>query len=313
MIKEGNFDPTVFSVAATGGGAFKYEEFLNDLFEISCTKTDELESLIRGISFLQEHYPDECYTFIPSSSGSKPEKVVIPMKEGVYPFLLVNIGSGVSFLRVTSENICERVGGSPMGGGTFFGLARLLAGGLSFEDALKEVKKGNKANVDMLVRDIYGGDYEKFNLKGNVVASSFGKLGRENNDTLFTQSDVLASILHMITNNIGSIANLHAKAYGIKRIIYSGNFFHHNQTAMHLLSMSMRYWSAGSVKALFLEHEGYCGAVGALLGVLENIEFNVIPNTTIDDDDKNSVDVDPTVYVEEIQDYVWKDTEDSIQ
>ena len=116
----------------------------------------------------------------------------------------------------------------------------------------------------------------------------------------------------MITNNIGSLANLHAQTYGIKRIIYSGNFLHHNQTAMHLLSMSMRYWSAGSVKALFLEHEGYCGAVGALLSTLENKEFNVIPNTTIDDDDKNSVDVDPTVYVEDITDYLWSDHGESI-
>ena len=81
---------------------------------------------------------------------------------------------------------------------------------------------------------------------------------------------------------------------------------------MYLLSMSMRYWSAGAVKALFLEHEGYCGAVGALLGTLERQTFNVIPNTTIDDDDKNSVDIDPTVYVEEIKDYMWKDEEDSV-
>lgn len=286
---------------------------MKDVLGVPCEKSDELESLIRGIAFLQEHYPDECYTFIPATSGNQPQKVVIPMKESVYPFLLVNIGSGVSILKVTSENICERVGGCPMGGGTFFGLARLLTGGLSFEESLKQAGEGNKANVDMLVRDIYGGDYDKFNLKGSVVASSFGKLGRDHNDTAYSQADVLASILHMITNNIGSLANLHAKAYGIKRIIYSGNFFHHNQTAMYLLSMSMRYWSAGSVKALFLEHEGYCGAVGALLSTLESREFNVIPNTTIDDDDKNSVDVDPTLYVESISDYVWNDMGDSIQ
>ena len=86
-----------------------------------CPKADELESLIRGIAFLQEIYPNECYTFIPSDSGNQPRKVVIPMKQSVYPFILVNIGSGVSILRVTSENICERVGGCPMGGGTFFG------------------------------------------------------------------------------------------------------------------------------------------------------------------------------------------------
>ena len=74
-----------------------------------------------------------------------------------------------------------------MGGGTFFGLARLLAGGMSFEETIREASRGNKSNVDMLVKDIYGGDYEQFNLKGSVVASSFGKIGREYNDTEYTQ------------------------------------------------------------------------------------------------------------------------------
>ena len=66
------------------------------------------------------------------------------------------------------------MGGCPMGGGTFFGLARLLTGGMSFDASLAQAAQGNKSNVDMLVRDIYGGDYDKFNLKGSVVASSFG-------------------------------------------------------------------------------------------------------------------------------------------
>ena len=133
----------MFSVSATGGGAYKYQSLLEDLLGRPCEKADELESLIRGITFLQEIYPNECYTFIPSDSGNQPRKVVIPMKQSVYPFILVNIGSGVSILKVTSENVCERVGGCPMGGGTFFGLARLLAGGLSFDEALKQAGEGN--------------------------------------------------------------------------------------------------------------------------------------------------------------------------
>ena len=68
----------------------------------------------------------------------------------------------------------------------------------------------------------------------------------------------------------------------------------------------------GAVKALFLEHEGYCGAVGALLSTLKNTEFNVIPNSTIDDDDKNSVDVDPMASVEEIRDFIWEDRGDQV-
>lgn len=174
-MKDLNCSPNVFAAAASGGGAYKYEALLGEVLQRPCPKADELESLIRGIAFLQENYPNECYTFIPGENGEPPRKVVIPMKQSVYPFILVNIGSGVSILKVTSENICERVGGCPMGGGTFFGLARLLTGGLSFDQSLKQAAEGNKNNVDMLVRDIYGGDYDKFNLKGSVVASSFGE------------------------------------------------------------------------------------------------------------------------------------------
>jgi len=35
---------------------------------------------------------------------------------------------------------------------------------------------------------------------------------------------------------------------------------------MRLLAYAMEYWSDGAMKAFFLEHEGYFGAVGALIG-----------------------------------------------
>lgn len=34
---------------------------------------------------------------------------------------------------------------------------------------------------------------------------------------------------------------------------------------MKLLAYAMDYWSKGTLKALFLEHEGYFGALGCLL------------------------------------------------
>ena len=38
---------------------------------------------------------------------------------------------------------------------------------------------------------------------------------------------------------------------------------------MRSLAYAMEFWSAGKTKALFLEHEGYFGSVGALLGNIE--------------------------------------------
>ena len=65
----------------------------------------------------------------------------------------------------------QRIGGTSVGGGTFTGLCSLLAGVDSFEEAIILAEGGDSSRVDKLVRDIYGGDYEKFNLRGDVVAS----------------------------------------------------------------------------------------------------------------------------------------------
>jgi hypothetical protein len=46
--------------------------------------------------------------------------------DSFFPYLLVNIGSGVSILRVDDYGRFERVSGTSVGGGTFWGLCRLL-------------------------------------------------------------------------------------------------------------------------------------------------------------------------------------------
>lgn len=58
-----------------------------------------------------------------------------------------------------------------LGGGTFLGLCCLLTGCETFEEALEMAAKGDSTNVDKLVKDIYGGDYERFSLQGSAVAS----------------------------------------------------------------------------------------------------------------------------------------------
>ena len=61
--------------------------------------------------------------------------------------------------------------GTSVGGGTFLGLCSLLTGTENFQDAITLAEKGDNTNVDKMVRDIYGGDYTRFGLSGDVVAS----------------------------------------------------------------------------------------------------------------------------------------------
>lgn len=94
----------------------------------------------------------------------------------IYPYLLVNIGSGVSMVKVSGPRQFQRVGGTSLGGGTFWGLMSLLTGSRTFENMLSMADKGDNSGVDMLVGDIYGTDYGKIGLKSTTIASSFGKV-----------------------------------------------------------------------------------------------------------------------------------------
>jgi len=79
-----------------------------------------------------------------------------------FPYLIVNIGSGVSILKVTSPTSFERVSGSSVGGGTYWGLTRLFTGASSYTEALSMGEEGDATRVDMLVSDIYGGGCKYF-------------------------------------------------------------------------------------------------------------------------------------------------------
>jgi len=109
------------------------------------------------------------------------------------------------------------------------------------------------------VKDIYGGDYELFSLKGDTVAAAFGKLCFTNNQyTEFaSKNDVARSLLDMIGMNIAQLSYLCAKNHNTNHLIFVGNFLRHNDLTMKGIAYSIHYWSRGSMEAAFLKHEGY--------------------------------------------------------
>ena len=66
-----------------------------------------------------------------------------------------------------------------LGGGTFFGLCCLLTGCTTFEEALEMASRGDSTKVDKLVRDIYGGDYERFGCKFIISGNAERSVGTE--------------------------------------------------------------------------------------------------------------------------------------
>lgn len=222
--------------------------------------------------------------------------------EPIYPYLLVNIGSGVSMLKVTGPRSYQRVGGTSLGGGTLWGLLSLLTGARSFDDMLNQAEHGDNTKVDMLVGDIYGQDYGKIGLKSTTIASSFGKVFRMKHEaeaeaedmgsgsreapasssqpepephtgeqqpaspnTPFSAADISRSLLYAISNNIGQIAYLQSQIHNLSDIYFGGSFIRGHRQTMNTLSYAIKFWSKGEKQAFFLRHEGYLGSVGAFL------------------------------------------------
>jgi type II pantothenate kinase len=178
-----------------------------------------------------------------------------PDPPNIYPYLLVNIGSGVSMVKVSGPRQFERVGGTSLGGGTLWGLLSLLTGARTFDDMLRLAENGDNSTVDLLVGDIYGQAYNKIGLKSTHIASSFGKVykmkraaerdaedgcngdlkHREEAEHVegaselphpaagFRSEDISRSLLYAVSNNIGQLAYLHAEKHGLPRIYFGGS------------------------------------------------------------------------------------------
>lgn len=144
-------------IMATGGGAHKYYDLFREQLGVEVRREDEMECLITGLNFITS-IPNEAYSFSdelidevshhnpPPTTGDDLERPSPnPPKYGVtfesdpspqLPCLLVNIGSGVSIIKVNENGSFERVSGTSIGGGTLWGLLSLLTPATSFDGEL---------------------------------------------------------------------------------------------------------------------------------------------------------------------------------
>jgi type II pantothenate kinase len=148
-------------IMATGGGAHRFYELFRDRLDVEVRREDEIECLIEGMRFITL-IPHEVYYFsdelirqavanagpvkepgalgadgLPRPSPNPPRFAVTfeanPTPQ--LPCLLVNIGSGVSVIRVDEDGSFERVSGTSLGGGTLWGLLSLLTPATTFDGA----------------------------------------------------------------------------------------------------------------------------------------------------------------------------------
>ena len=123
LAKRQGLNAGMHTMCGTGGGAIRFRGEAASMLGVNLVSRDEIDCLVKGMGFLMLHVPAEAYTF----HGRRP--VDRPMEGVQYPYMLVNIGSGVGFILVRSETHWERVSGTSLGGGTYSGLCHMLTGG----------------------------------------------------------------------------------------------------------------------------------------------------------------------------------------
>lgn len=294
-------------VNATGGGAYKFADLAQRELGVELVQHDEMQCLVRGMNYVLQHSdrelfyvredptPAECSTGTTAApaattpspklsrvAGAAPapareipavpaEQVFVPTRErgsSLFPYLVVNVGSGVSVLKITGPAAFERVSGSGIGGGTFWGLTRLLTGFTDFAQVIAQCQPGHadEGQVDFLVRDVYGtGNANPIGLDPTLTASYFGKIQRTGTGRAYRDADIAKSLLHMVSDNVAEIGWLLSRVHRTELVVFCGGFLLDNHCVWQLITKSIRYWSHGSRRALFLAHDGYLGALGALL------------------------------------------------
>ena len=165
--------------------------------------SDEISSLVKGMFFGLHNLENISDTSIK------------------YPLILANVGTGASFILIEKNRSFKRIGGTNLAGGTMSGICALLQVDKGFNISTS-ISSGNKNNVDILVKDIYGSSYESMGLNGNIVAGSLAKLNQYSGSDI--NSDICASSAYMICSNLVHLLYLYATLHGALTIIFSGSF-----------------------------------------------------------------------------------------
>ena len=217
-----------------------------------------MATISNGWYFLTNHWSESYYSYSKSNSFKEITDTRIE-----YPKILANVGSGVSFMKITGYDDFKRVSGTMISGSTLHALCNVLYNQqFSYQEITEKLYKGNHINVDLWVKDIYG-EHTKFDISGDTVAGSLAKIS--NSYKNINKEDVFQSIGFLVAANISHIAVLTAQLHEVNEIWYTGNFIQNNKFIMDCLDYGVRFHSADKIRWWFIDKGGFAGAIGTLI------------------------------------------------
>ncbi|TVU12147.1 hypothetical protein EJB05_45776, partial [Eragrostis curvula] len=256
---------------ATGGGAYSFADNFREKLDVHLDKLDEFECIVSAANFLLQNIPDAAFTYMDGKTST------FDVSNNLFPYLIVNIGSGVGMIKVNGNRNFEFVTGSNIGGAFVFGLAKLLTGCNSYDEFLQLCEKGDNSVLDLLAKDICGEFIsQEQGLSASTLASSFGKVITSKKKLAdYKPEDLASTLLSAFTYNIAQIAYLAASLLGLQRVVFSGSFICGHKNTMDNISYAIDVWSQSQIRVVFLRHEGYLGAIGALMSYVDPSHENL--------------------------------------
>ena len=207
-------------IMITGAGASKIK---NDIFGIPTKRVDEIRAIGTGGMFLS----------------------------GMDNIIITNIGTGTVIIEASPKGIFH-FGGSGVGGGTVYGLAKHLLPTAEYKGIMELAQNGNLNKIDLLLEDIMDSNMSFLN-KG-TTASNFGKML----DTA-EPGDIALGIFNMVYQVIGVLSVFAARAKNTDRVIITGNGSGNNIGQKVLSAITSMY----GIQFIYPEYAEYTTAVGA--------------------------------------------------
>jgi len=202
-------------IVTAGGGAHRLAQLFMDSLTVEVVPFKEMESLVSGLTFLHEHKPDkEVFKIQPDGTQE-----FVDWPEPMYPCIVVNIGSGVSVLKLDASEDGQvpyftRLGGTATGGAAFLGLVRMMTSAKTYPDCLALAQKGDATKVNKLVSDIYGQDgCSNLGLAPGLTAAHFAKITMMDFDhPKYREEDIAAAVLTMVVSASTVIARAFSRS-----------------------------------------------------------------------------------------------------
>ncbi|GAB68492.1 hypothetical protein PCYB_133660 [Plasmodium cynomolgi strain B] len=225
---------------------------------LQCSRKDEMHCVMNGLyKLLSVRKSIVRYDLFLKTEI--PVRVKLPYE----PFIIANIGSGISILLSNGLNKYKRIGGTAIGGGTLLGLAQMILQKVSFEELIRLAAPWEGTTSPWLLPpplrhsppfDLTLRHMRKDAARSgapshgeDALAASFGFLSniiktKNLEDTKSLGQAVARSLITMVSYNIGYLVHLLARIHGVHRIFFSGKYISNHECIMESLTLGVYYY-----------------------------------------------------------------------